>query len=158
MTTADQGKEDRQDSQSPTRQLARRLIEARRSERTEGDTPARAAARASDRLYRELSRWVGVDGCHALFSRALTDARADFPALGQIKIRARLQPHIDGTAETIMARGDPATAEALESMLVRLAELLGRLIGDDMATKLVERSLAGSERDDNDSDASREEA
>jgi hypothetical protein len=43
-----------------------------------------------------------------------------------------------------MAHGDAATAEALESMLVRLVELLGRLIGDDMAMKLIERSLAAS--------------
>jgi hypothetical protein len=158
MTVADQGKDHLPQGQSPTRQLARRLIEARRSERSEGDTPARAAGGASERFYRELSRWVGLDGCHALFSRALNDARSEFPALGQIRIRARSQPHIDGVAETIMARGDPATAEALESVLVRLAELLGRLIGDDMATKLIERSLAGSARDDKDSDDSREEA
>lgn len=158
MAKADRGKERLAQSQSPTRQLARRVIEARRSEGSEGDTPARAAAGASDRLYRELSRWVGFDGCHALFSRALTDARSEFPALGQIQIRARLQPHIDGVAETIMARGDPATAEALESMLVRLVELLGRLIGDDMATKVIERSLAGSAQAGQDSDDSREEA
>jgi hypothetical protein len=158
MTTADQGRDDPPHGQSPTHQIARRLIESRRSERTEGDTPARAAAGASDRLYRELSRWVGLDGCHALFSRALTDARSEFPALGQIQIRARSQPHIDGVAETIIARGDPATAEALESMLVGLAELLGRLIGDDMAMKLIERSLAGSAHADPNSNDGQEEA
>ncbi len=57
-----------------------------------------------------------------------------------------------------MAHGDAATAEALESMLVHLVELLGRLIGDDMATKLIERSLGVSERDDTMSDSRREEA
>jgi hypothetical protein len=56
-----------------------------------------------------------------------------------------------------MAYGDAGTAEALESMLVRLLELLGRLIGDDMATKLVGRSLAASEGDGA-PDRSREEA
>ncbi len=145
MTTADQGKEGLPQGQSPNRQLARRLIEARRSERSEGDSVARAAASASDRLYRELSRWVGLDGCYALFSRALAHAGTELPALGQIQIRARAQPHIDGVAETIMARGDSATAEALESMLAGLAELLGRLIGEDMAMKLIERSLAAPE-------------
>ena len=57
-----------------------------------------------------------------------------------------------------MAHGDPATAEALESMLVRLVELLGRLIGDDMSTKLIERTLAPSERGDGSSGDRREEA
>ena len=139
---------------SPARQIARRLVGARRSERS-GETPARTAAAASDRLYRELSRWVGIDGCYALFSRSLAQARTEHPLLGQIEIRARSQPHIDGVAETIMASGDPATAEALESMLERLVELLGRLIGDDMAMKLAERSLAAPEPN---SDGRREEA
>ena len=57
-----------------------------------------------------------------------------------------------------MAHGDAATAEALESMLVHLVELLGRLIGDDMATKLIERSVGVSERGNALSDDRREEA
>ena len=155
MTTADQSSEGLPPDQSSSRQLARRLIEARRSARSDGDTPARAAADASDRLYRELSRWVGLDGCDALFSRALSQAQTDYPALGKIQISARSQPHIDGVAETIMARGDPATAEGIEVMLERLVELLGRLIGDDMARNLIERSLAAPEPD---SSERREEA
>jgi hypothetical protein len=78
--------------------------------------------------------------------------------LEQIQLRARSEPYIDGVAETIMAHGDPATAEGLEAMLVHLIELLGRLIGDDMAMKLIERSLAASDRDDPAADGRREEA
>lgn len=143
---------------SPAQQITRRLINSRRSARPGGDTPARAAAAACDHLYRELSRWVGPDGCHALFMRALAETRPEYPALGQIQFHARSEPYIDGVAETIMARGDPATAEALEWMLVRLVELLGRLIGEDMAMKLIERGLAASERGDATSGDKREEA
>lgn len=139
------------------RNLARRLISSRRVGR-DGHTPARAAAAACDQLYRELSRWVGPDGCHALFTRALAQARTEYPVLAQVQLHARSEPYIDGVAEIIMANGDPATAEALESMLVRLVELLGRLIGDDMATKLIERSLAATESDARPSDGRREEA
>lgn len=145
-------------SGGPGREIARRLIDSRRQQRTGADTDARAAASACDHLYRELSRWVGVDGCHALFTRALAQARAEHPALSQIQLHARSEPYIDGLAATIMAHGDAATAEALESMLVRLVELLGRLIGDDMATKLIERSLAASETGDATLDGTREEA
>ena len=145
-------------SQPPARQLAHRLINSRRSGRAADETPARAAAAACDHLYRELSRWVGPDGCHALFTRALAQARTEYPLLEQIQLRARSEPYIDGVAATIMAHGDPATAEGLESMLVRLVELLGRLIGDDMATKLIERSLAASETNDTTLDGTREEA
>jgi hypothetical protein len=118
---------------------------------------ARAAAASCDHLYRELSRWVGPDGCHALFTRALAQARAEHPALAQIHLKPRSEPYIDGVAESIMAHGDPATAEALESMLARLVELLGRLIGDDMAMKLIERSLV-SDGDGASSENRREEA
>jgi hypothetical protein len=145
-------------SQDPRREIARRLIDSRRQERTGADTAARAAASACDHLYRELSRWVGVDGCHALFTRALAQARIDNPALAQIQLHARSEPYIDGLAAAIMAHGDAATAAALESMLVRLVELLGRLIGDDMATKLIGRSLAASEAGDKNSDSARERA
>ena len=158
MYSLDRGRDTASGKQPPAREIAGRLISSRRSERKGGETAARAAAAACDNLYRELSRWVGSDGCHALFTRALAETRTEYPALAQIQLRARSEPYIDGVAETIMAHGDPATAEALESMLVRLVELLGRLIGDDMAMKLIERSLASSERGDAPPDDRREEA
>jgi hypothetical protein len=158
MNTVDQGKDMLSRDQTPARQIAHHLIDSHRSEPAEGDSAARTAAAACDHLYRELSRWVGRDGCHALFTRALAEGRTEYPALGQIQLRSRSELYIDGVAETIMAHGDPATAEALESMLVRLVELLGRLIGDDMAVKLIERSLAVSERGDATSDGRQEEA
>jgi hypothetical protein len=145
-------------SQDPRREIARRLIDSRRQERTGADTAARAAASACDHLYRELSRWVGVDGCHALFTRALAQARTEHPTLAQIQLHPRSEPYVDGLAAAIMAYGDAGTAEALESMLVRLLELLGRLIGDDMVMKLVGRSLAASEARDKNSVSTREQA
>ncbi len=144
--------------ESPAQNIARRLINSGRSESRGANTPARAAASASDHLYRELSRWVGPDGCHALFMRALAETRPEHPALEQIQLRARSDPYVEGLAETIIARGDPATAEALEWMLVRLVELLSRLIGEAMAMKLFERGLARSERRDGATGDEREEA
>jgi hypothetical protein len=101
---------------------------------------------------------VGPDGCHALLTRARAQAQADHTALDQIHVRAGSEPCIHGVAEAIMAHGDAATAKALEAMLISLVELLGRLIGDDMATKLIERGLPASERRDATSDGTREEA
>jgi hypothetical protein len=127
-------------------QIARRLIDRRGAEAGADDSEARAAASACNHLYRGLSRWVGPDGSHALFARALAEAATDHPALKQIQLRLRSEPYVDGVAETIMAHGEAATGAGLESMLVRLIALLGRLIGDEMATKLIEQSLAASER------------
>lgn len=143
MNSAGNGKEGLSRDR-PAREIVRRLINSRGSARTEGDTPARAAA--GDHLYRELSRWVGPDGCHALFTRALAEVRNENPPLNHIELRIGSEPYIGGVAETVVAYGDAATAKSLESMLVHLVQLLGRLIGDDMATKLIERSSFASER------------
>ena len=143
--------------QSPARQIARRLIDSRQSHGKAADSDARAAAAASEDLYRELSRWVGRDGSHALFTRALAQARLDYATLDRVQLRPRSEPYLDGVAESIMSSGGAAIAEALESMLVHLVELLGRLIGDDMAAKLIERSMA-ADRGTATSDDQREEA
>jgi hypothetical protein len=158
MNSSDRDKVTASRNEPSARQIARRLINSHRFGRAESDPAARAAAAACDQLYRELSRWVGPDGCHALFSRALAQAGTEHPVLEKIQLHARSEPYIDGVAETIMAHGDPATAEALESMLVRLVELLGRLIGDDMATKLIERNVSASKRGSRSSHNRREEA
>lgn len=158
MKTPDETSHSLSRSQPPAREIARRLISARRPERPGDDTPARIAAAAGDHLYGELSRWLGRDGCHALFTRALAEAAMGSPALKQIQLRARTQPYIDRVPETIMAHGDAATAEGLEWMLVRLVELLGRLIGDEMSMKLIEKSVGPAQRGGSTSGKRQEEA
>ena len=122
-------------------QVARRLIAGGQTQSTPGAPSARAAADACGHLYRELSRWVGRDGCHALFARALGEARKDQPALEQIRLQAGSDPYVDGVAESVQASGEAATEAAIESMLAVLVDLLRRLIGNDMAAKLIERSM-----------------
>jgi len=132
--------------QSPARQIALRLIEGQQLNRTAADTTAHVTAAACDKLYKDLTQWVGPDGCHALFARALAQARREHEALEQIQLRPGVEPYMDAVAETIIAHGDDTTADALSSMLVTLIELLGRLIGDDMATKLIERNIPDAVR------------
>lgn len=132
----------------PARQIARRLVSAGQPERMGSDSGARAAAAACESLYRGLSRWVGPDGSHALFTRALAEARAESAALDQIRFRPDKSTYVEGVDETIKAHGDPSTAEALESVLVHLIELLGRMIGDDMATTVIDRSITSPVRSD----------
>lgn len=145
-------------AKEPARQIARRLIDSRDSERKGTDGRARGAAAACDDLYRELSRWVGRDGCHALFVRALAQTRLDNATLDGVQLRPLSEPYLDGVADAIMSGGDTAVAEALESMLVHIVELLGRLIGDDMAVKLIEPIIAAPGRSSATSDDRREEA
>lgn len=128
----------------PAHELARRLINDNRGDGGASEHSPHSVAVAFDHLYQSLSRWVGFDGCHALFTRAHANARAKHPLLADIQLRARSTPYLDGVAETVDQHGVAETVEALESMLVALIELLGRLIGDDMASKLIERDLAES--------------
>jgi hypothetical protein len=50
--------------------------------------------------------------------------------------------------EAVEKYGYATTAAALQAMLVILIELLGRLIGIDMAANLIERGLGGSPEDE----------
>jgi hypothetical protein len=78
--------------------------------------------------------------------------------LGAIQLHARSEPYTEAVAEAIIAHGDPATADGLEALLIRLIEILGRLIGDDMSAILIEHSLAATALGDRTADAKREEA
>lgn len=130
----------------PPRTLARRVIDAGRTNSTAGDGAAGAAAAACGYLYNELSRWIGSDGCHALFTRALADSRKESQPLQSVELRARAVPYVQGIETAVAAHGDAETAAGVEVLLIRLVELLGRLIGDDMAIKLIEPVLAKGER------------
>ena len=121
-------------------ETARRLV-AR--EAAAGDSPPDPVAtveRAVRRLCDALVEWFGPHGTHALLTRALACARADHPALAAVRVGAPAKPAVEGLAESADAHGVlPATAAAID-LLAAVVELLRRLIGDDLATTLVERS------------------
>ncbi len=157
INTANQRKDTPSRDKPSAGQIAHRLINVRRSEPAGSRTPAHAAVDACNQLHQDLSRWVGLDGCHALFTRALAHARTDYPLLEEIQLRPRSEPYVEGGTETIDAYGAAQTAEAIESMLSGLIELLGRLIGDDMAMKLIEESFPEAAGDDTRSSSRRAE-
>jgi hypothetical protein len=146
----------RSPDQPPARRVARDLISARHA--SSDDSTARAAAAACSHLYHRLARWIGPDGCHALFTRALTQARPDHPALEQIYLRAHSEPYLEGAAGSIAAHGDAPTADAIESVLTHVVELLRRVIGDEMTAKLIDPELPESERRDAAAGERREES
>ena len=100
---------------------------------------------ACEKAYMALGRWVGADGCHALFSRALAEARAEFPALSKIELNPTVEPYISGVASSLNKNDDAALAEGLESVLLHVFSLLSRLIGKDVADKLIQQSFPGKQ-------------
>lgn len=126
----------------------RRLISDGSAADSGNDGGAAAAGDGGERLFLSLSRWLGADGCRALFSRARADSLNTHPAVGTLTLRAREQPHIAGIAESVAKHGDRATANGIQAMLAATIELLGRLIGREMAARLIERSVVETPRDD----------
>jgi hypothetical protein len=74
-------------------------------------------------------------------SRALTEARPTQPALQEIRYDARSTPGLSGVAESVARHGADATTKALVQLLEAILALCIRLIGDDIVSALVERSV-----------------
>jgi hypothetical protein len=123
------------------RELASRLLTQETSVPKGPDT-AVAADRVCRRVSDELARWIGNDGCRALFARALASAQAGggHPALEMVRISVGSAYCLDGLTESAARHGVPAATDGAAAVLAALIELLGHLIGDDMALNLLEQS------------------
>ena len=126
----------------PPQELAERVLAHARAHDRNGRSPSSrvdVACAAFHRTGRELSRWVGSGGCHALLARAVTKAKVDHTALGPVTLLDGPELRLEG----VVGAGDPeGVAEGLESALETLFELLSRLVGADLAWQLVESSLS----------------
>ena len=133
---------------SPTsRDLARRLL-AR--EAPPADNPAMAAAalqRACARVSANLRESVGDDGRDALLARALARTESDHPALKDVRGVDHGAVHLNNVVASVEAHGVAAVTLAIEALLAALLDVLGRLIGEDMAMRLLDLDLPGPSRD-----------
>jgi hypothetical protein len=126
---------------SRARELACQLL-ARETMAPPGADTTNGADRVCRRASDELSRWIGNDGCRALFARALATAQAEggHPVLDTVRTSARSVYCLDGLSDAAARHGAAAATEGAAAVLAALIELLGRLIGDDMALSLLEQS------------------
>ena len=107
----------------------------------EPDALAASASQVCEGVLEHLSRWVGIDGAAALFARALTHAQDEHPALRGVRYAPRSSGCLSGLADAARAHGAIVVSQAVAGILIALIELLGRLIGEDMASRLVEQSI-----------------
>ena len=107
----------------------------------EAPDPLAASVQLGRQLAAELSRWFGPFGYHALLTRALADARVDHPVLRGVHVGAPPAPELDGLADAARAHGAGAAVAGVEAVLASLIDLLGRLIGDDLAVTLIDRTI-----------------
>lgn len=128
---------------SPTAyEVARRLLLDATPAGIEGlaTTPSERLI-ATDRVCRALastlSRSFGPYGYQALLARALSQAKGEHPVLAAISIRAPLDPCLEGLDEAAEAFGAERATEGVTAVFAGMIDLLGRLIGEDMAVRLV---------------------
>jgi hypothetical protein len=103
-----------------------------------------AAERICMRVQDGLSRWFGPYGSMALVNRALTRAQSEHSALAAVTLSSAHAPRIVGLVESSQAHGAAATVDGIVSMLAALADIIARLIGDDLAINILEQSITVS--------------
>ncbi|CAN5899468.1 hypothetical protein BH11GEM2_BH11GEM2_29550 [soil metagenome] len=127
--------------------LTRRLVQREASQREAPVDDALALTAVCEHACRELSRTLGTPGFDAVLKRALHSAEAEFPFLASIRVNAP-SPHIlGGIPELVQSHGAAPVAAALTASLDSMFILLGRLIGDDMVARLVERESSAPHDD-----------
>lgn len=141
----------RDTSQSPTSvQIARRLLvhEAAPGREREPEMVGAALQRTCLRVSENLRDSLGEDGCNALLARALARTEADHPALKNIRRLNEGSIHLDGVVAGIEAHGAAAVTAAIEALLATLVDVLGRLIGEDMAIRIIDHDAPRSRTGD----------
>jgi hypothetical protein len=76
-------------------------------------------------------------GYRALLDRALIVVRAEHPALGSLSCYGGDEAMI---ATAVRAHGATSVAAGMVALVSNLGELLGRIIGEEMALRLVEQT------------------
>jgi hypothetical protein len=104
---------------------------------------AAAAEQGCARLRAVLTRWIGSDGYRALVDRALAQARAEHPAIASLQCQGG---DVQGVAAAVGAYSAAEVREGILALVALLVDLLSRLIGEEMATRLVEQAWAVSAR------------
>ncbi len=110
---------------------------------TDPDEVAAAADRICTGLRVGLGRWIGAGGYRALLERARLGVRAEHPALDDFSC---LGGDDSGLAAAVREQGAAGLSAAVVALVAELVELLGRIIGDDMAVQLVDQILTPSPR------------
>jgi len=134
----------------PSHLIARRLLVR---DGYPADSEQRAAIEALQgtcaRVCSNLRDTMGDDGCTALIARALARTESGHPALTSIRRISRGKIAIDNVAGGVESHGVAAVTAGVEALLASLFEILGKLIGEDMATRIMELGSPRARRADN---------
>jgi hypothetical protein len=119
-----------------TRDLARGLVASEADATTTSLQTEPATARVYEKLRQQLGSPVGVDGFHALASRALALAKAESPGLSAVRIAAN-----GGLLGLGEAESQADAEEDGEAGVILIAQLLGlflTFLGEATTLRLIE--------------------
>lgn len=110
---------------------------------TAPDEFAAAANHMCAQLRVNLGRWIGAEGYRVLLARAHDEALAEHRALRGLACLGGDEPVI---AAAVRENGAGAVAAGLVTMATVLTALLARIVGEAMASRLVEQTSTSSPR------------
>lgn len=122
------------------RELAQRLLAYEAGGREQPEELSAAAERVCQGLYRQISPLVGSLGFGVLFSRALKQARAEFPFLEGVGSEAQAGQCLRGLPESVRERDPGEANRAVVAIIADFLELLANFIGPDLSMRLVYQS------------------
>lgn len=131
-------------------QIARRLLarDARPGGASDPATIAAGLKSATARLAETLRDVLGDDGSNALFARAIVRTQPQHPLLKDIRELDEGSVQVDDVVDAIKAHGAAVVIAALEAFLGALIDILVRLIGEDMAMRLIDSNAPQSRSGD----------
>jgi hypothetical protein len=112
-------------------EVARRLWDGAAGDSKTPEEIAAAADRMCAQLYAGLGLWVGAMGYRTLLDRALALLRPEHPVLSSLACFGGDQ-RVSSTAAEVSA--------GMVAVVATLIESLGRIIGEEMAVRLVEQT------------------
>ena len=130
--------------QSSVPERDRRESDPERREPKRQDAPGQSGTSGSalENRCRELTAalrdTLGPDGCSALLSRALAECEPAHPVLAHVRGGDGREIRLDGVAKGIERFGYGAAEAGVEAMVASLLGILGKLIGEDMALRLLD--------------------
>lgn len=127
-----------------SRELALRLLQRTSSGSEPLEDPTALAATVLGQLHDGMAPWIGREGVRALVGRAVAVAQKNHPVLARITISDGNSLCLEGIASTPSDGEREAYREALIAVITNFIDLLGRFLGENLTSSIVERHWSTS--------------
>ena len=124
------------------RQLVERELQRPATSDTDDAHHGAALFRAYAATCDNVRATMGDDGCDALFARAYARENAAHPALKQLRIGKNYDTSLENVGAAIATHGVIAATAAVEALIATVIDILARLIGEDMAIRIIDHDAA----------------